>query len=58
MVVTRDLGEEDRDIMNGYKVAVLQDINSWMVVMVAQQGEILNAKAMKNLKIVKKVAFM
>ena len=44
--------------MNGYKVAVLQDINSWMVVMVAQQGEILNAKAMKNLKIVKKVAFM
>lgn len=58
MVVTRDLGEEDRDIMNGYRVAVLQDINSWMVVMVAQQGEILNAKAMKNLKIVKKVAFM
>ena len=58
MVVTRDLGEEDRDIMNGYEVAVLQDINSWMVVMVAQQGEILNAKAMKNLKIVKKVAFM
>lgn len=58
MVVTRDLGEEDRDIMNAYKVAVLQDINSWMVVMVAQQGEILNAKAMKNFKIVRMVAFM
>ena len=29
MVVTRDLGEEERRvIMNGYKVSVLQDIKS------------------------------
>lgn len=39
MVVTRDFRQEDRDILNGYKVAVLQDINSWMVVMLAKQGE-------------------
>ena len=39
MVVTRDFREEDRDIMNGYKLAVLQDINSRMLGMVAKQGE-------------------
>lgn len=58
MVVTRDFREEDRDIMNGYKVAVLQHINSWMVVMWQNKVNILNAKAIKNLKIVKMVTFM
>ena len=58
MVVTRDFREEDRDIMNGYKVAVLQHINSWMVVMWQNKVNILNTKAIKNLKIVKMVTFM
>ena len=58
MVVTRDFREEDRDIMNGYKVAVLQHTNSWMVVMWQNKVNILNTKAIKNLKIVKMVTFM
>ena len=58
MVVTRDFREEDRDIMNGYKGAVVQHTNSWMVVMWQNKVNILNAKAIKNLKIVKMVTFM
>ena len=45
-------------VLNGYKVAVLQHINSWMVVMWQNKVNILNAKAIKNLKIVKMVTFM